>query len=322
MPVPHSHAAAYAATPSPDVVAVCDIADGARQRYRELWGEANGYDDYRRMLETEALDLLSIATPDHLHADVFVAACEAGVRGIFCEKPIATTLADADRMIAAAVRSGVKVVVNHTRRFDPFYRHARWLLAQGTIGRVHRVFGSLAGKRAMLFRNGTHVVDTMLFFVDDLPSWVIAEFDAVDAGYGPVYRGDAGRDPTLDPGASAIIGFAGGTRAFYDGSKCSVTNFEIDLRGERGRLRIGNQIAEIAIESPLGGLATQPLPLQADSRPGMVVAVDELLTLIAQDGDGAAALRAARTTLEVMLGILGSAAQNGNRVCLQSQTTA
>ncbi|MEZ4624346.1 MAG: Gfo/Idh/MocA family oxidoreductase [Thermomicrobiales bacterium] len=60
------------------------------------------------MLANEEIDLLSIVTPDHLHADSFVAACEAGVKGIYCEKPISTTLEDADRMIAAAEASGTR----------------------------------------------------------------------------------------------------------------------------------------------------------------------------------------------------------------------
>jgi predicted dehydrogenase len=315
---PHSHVAAYKASPQTEIVAVCDVVPAALDRYREQWGEAHSYTDYWEMLANERLDLLSIVTPDHLHADCFVAACEAGVRGIFCEKPIATTLADADRMIAAATASGAKVVVNHTRRFDPYYRQAKWLIDQGAIGSVQRLIGTMGGERAMLFRNGTHVIDTLLSFIDEQPGWVMAVLDDADAGYGATYHGDGGRDPKTDPGASAIIGFAGGARAFYNGSKGTVTNFELDLQGEQGRIRIGNQIAEIETISAFGGLASQPLPLQGDSRAGMVVAIEELTALIEQDGDGIAALRAARTTLAVLLAILQSADRDGARIAIDS----
>lgn len=318
---PHSHVAAYKASPRVEIVAVCDVVPSAIDRYRELWGDAAGYTDYREMLANEHLDLLSIVTPDHLHAESFVAACEAGVRGIFCEKPISTNLADADRMIAAAESSGAKVVVNHTRRFDPYYRHAKWLIDQGAIGQIQRLIGTMGGDRAMLFRNGTHVLDTLLFLMNDQPTWVMAVLDEADAGYGPVYKGDGGRDPKTDPGASAIIGFAGGARAFYNGSKGTVTNFELDLQGERGHIRIGNQTAEIRTESAFGGLALQPLPLQGDSRAGMVVAIEELISLIEQNGDGIAALRAARTTLALLLAILQSADLGGARVAIDSTPT-
>jgi predicted dehydrogenase len=312
-PLPHSHAAAYHAVPATTVAAVCDVVPAALDNYRATWGEVSAYTDYRQLLARERLDLLSIVTPDHLHADIFVAACEAGVRGIFCEKPVATTLADADRMIAAATRSGVKVVVNHTRRFDPFYRQAKWLLEEGAIGPLRRVVGTMGGERAMLFRNGTHLIDTIAYFVDAPPAWLIAEFDDADAGYGPVYRGSGGRDPQTDPGASAYLHFQNGVRACYNGSKGTATNFEIDLQGERGRLRIGNQVAELSTVVAGGGLATQPLPLSADLRAGMVVAVEELIGLIEGDGDGVAALHAARATLDILLAIMASAA-SGEKV--------
>jgi predicted dehydrogenase len=315
-PVPHSHAAAFDATPNANVVAVCDIFESALANYLSTWGAANTYTDYREMFEKEQLDLVSIVTPDHLHADVFVAACDAGVKGIFCEKPISTVLADADRMIEAAERSGVKVVVNHTRRFDPFFRHAKWLVEQGTIGEITSVIGTMGGERAMLFRNGTHVVDTMLYFLDAQPTWLFATLDDAEAGYGPVYKGDGGRNPDTDPAASALIGFTNGARAFYNGSKRTVTNFEIDVQGSKGRIQIGNQIALLSLESSFGGLSTQPLPLQADSRAGMVVAIEALIDLVENDGVGVAALRAARTTLTVLLGILESADRGGARINL------
>jgi predicted dehydrogenase len=320
--LPHSHVSAFKASPNTEIVAVCDIFQPAIDRYREQWGEANAYTDFREMFANEQLDLVSIVTPDHLHAESFIAACEAGVKGIFCEKPVSTTLEDADRMIAAAEASGAKVVVNHTRRFDPYYRHAKWLIERGAIGPVQQVIGTMGGERAMLFRNGTHVLDTILYFMNEAPSWVMAVFDEADRDYGATYKGDGGRNPDTDPAASALIGFPGGVRAFYNGSKRTVTNFEIDLQGDKGRVRIGNQIAEIASESSLGGLATQPLPLQGDSRAGMVVAIEDLISLIEQDGDGVIALREARVTLELLLAMLHSADRGGERVNLSGAPVA
>jgi len=316
--LPHSHVSAFKASPQTEIVAVCDVVPAALERYRAQWGEANHYTDYREMLANEQIDLLSIVTPDHLHGDCFVAACEAGVKGIFCEKPISTVLSDADRMIAAAKASGAKVVVNHTRRFDPYYRHARWLIDQGAIGPIQRLIGTMGGERAMLFRNGTHVIDTLLYFTDQQPSWVMAVLDREDSGYGTVYKGDGGRDPRTDPGASAMIGFNDGQIAFYNGSKVTPTNLELDLYGTTGRIRIGNQIAELSTESAFGGLASQQLPLQGDSRAGMVVAIEDLISLIEQDGDGLAALYAARTTLAVLLAILQSADRDGARVAIDT----
>src|SRR5439155_15778969 len=97
----------------------------------------------------------------------------------------------------------------------------------------------------MLFRNGTHLVDTICFFAESDPQWVTAEFDDEFKDYGPRYAGDGGRDPKTDPGASAIVHFQNGVRAFVNASKGTMGNFELDLVGETGRIRIGSHAAEI-----------------------------------------------------------------------------
>lgn len=324
-PRPHTHAAAYHAVPRTQVVAVCDLRPDATARYVATWGPAATYTDYRPMLDRERLDLLSVVTPDNRHADVLVDACAAGVKGIFCEKPVATSLDDADRMIAAAQRSGTKVLVDHLRRFDAFYRQAKALLEAETIGALIRVVGTMGGERAMLFRNGTHLIDTIAYLVGSDVSWVMAELDRTDAGYGPIYRGSGGRDAASEPGGSAMLEFANGVRAFYNGSKATLSKgargatgsyFEIDLQGESGRIVIGDLLAELWTVGVGGGLARQPLPQAIEMKAPMVTAIEDLIDLIETDGDGTASPCEARKTLEVLLGILASADQNGAKVHL------
>jgi hypothetical protein len=69
-------------------------------------GALREYTDYRQMLEQERPDLVSVVPPDDHHAAPVIAAAESGVKGIICEKPLAGSLADADRMIEAVERSG------------------------------------------------------------------------------------------------------------------------------------------------------------------------------------------------------------------------
>src|SRR5581483_9383588 len=175
--MPHSHVAAYAAVPRTSVVAVCDLVPALLDRVREAWQptfpELRTYTDYRELLARERVDLLSVVTPDHRHAQIVVDAAAADVKGIFCEKPIATTLADADRMIAACRQAGVALQIDHTRRWYPEFAEARRLLRAGAIGSLRRVVATLGGPRAMLFRNGTHLVDAICYFVDADPAWLM-----------------------------------------------------------------------------------------------------------------------------------------------------
>src|SRR5262245_17126427 len=109
--MPHSHVAAYAASPRASVVAVCDLVPALLEQFRATWGatfpDARTYTACDEMLAKEEVDLLRVVTSDPRHAQMVVDGVAAGVKGIFCEKPIATTMADADRMIAACKARGV-----------------------------------------------------------------------------------------------------------------------------------------------------------------------------------------------------------------------
>ena len=124
--MPYSHASAVAALPGLEIVAGCDISEVARTAFLERWGPRypglQVYADYHEMLAAQQAELVAVVTPDHLHREVVEAAIANGARGIFCEKPIATTLADADAIVAAVRAAGVTMNVNYTRRWYPEYR--------------------------------------------------------------------------------------------------------------------------------------------------------------------------------------------------------
>ena len=95
-----SHASTLAAMPNLELVAVCDLLPELLDDFKTTWADelpdANTYTDHREMLAAEKLDILVVATSDNRHADIVVDGAEAGVRGILCEKPLATSLEDAD----------------------------------------------------------------------------------------------------------------------------------------------------------------------------------------------------------------------------------
>lgn len=310
--MPHSHAAAYAAIPETSVVAVCDLVPGLVERFQQDWGaafpEAKGYLDYREMLAREQIDLLSVVTSDHRHAQMVVDAVEAGVKGIFCEKPIASTLADADRMIAACAGRNVPLLIDHTRRWYPDFLEARRLIRAGAIGPLKRVLATLGGPRAMLFRNGTHLVDAACFFAEAEPLWVMGELDDDRRDYGPRYAGDGGRDPATDPGASAYVHFANGVRALINASKGTPQNFELDLVGERGRIRLGTHVGEVWRQLDDGRPAVSRLAVPPTTRADMVAAIYELIGLVEKGGTGSSTGEDGRRVLSILLAILQSSA--------------
>jgi predicted dehydrogenase len=213
-------------------------------------------------------------------------------------------------------KTGVKVVINHTRRFDSWYRHARRLIDDGKIGTVSSISGTLGGERAMLFRNGTHLIDIMLSYIDAAPIWVQAAYSDADASYGAGYHGDGGRNPDSEPDGTAIVGFANGARVIYHGDKKMHGEFRITIFGSDGEITLGNQSAGMMVRAADGGLADRPFPISGEVRSGMLTAVHELVDLVRDDRDSLQNLIDARTTLQVLLAITESASQEGKRVVI------
>ena len=111
--------------------------DTQRERAAALAGmqpETAVATEYGPALDDPAVDIVDICLPHHLHASVAVAAAQAG-KHILCEKPMAASLEEADRMIDAAREAGVVLMIAENVRFDPLFQQIRALLDAGTIGR-------------------------------------------------------------------------------------------------------------------------------------------------------------------------------------------
>ena len=134
------HAAALRALPQSRFTAVCGTTMEKAGAFASRYGVA-AYDDIRRMLDESGVQAVCICTPHPRHAEAAVLAASAGVH-VLVEKPLATTLADCDRMIAAARDNAVTLGVVSQRRFYAPCRRIRAAIDDGKIGRP--VLGSVA----------------------------------------------------------------------------------------------------------------------------------------------------------------------------------
>jgi UDP-N-acetylglucosamine 3-dehydrogenase len=170
----HAHALGYAASPDAAIVALADIVLENAEAFREQHGGDAIYQDYGEMLAREDLDIVSITTWPHLHADMVVAAAEAGVKAVHCEKPMALTFGDAKRMVAACEANGVQLTYNHQRRFAPVFQTARRLVDEAAIGQVQVIHGVCAN----LFDWGTHWFDMINYLNNECDvAWVLGQVD-------------------------------------------------------------------------------------------------------------------------------------------------
>ncbi|GIX07911.1 MAG: hypothetical protein KatS3mg115_2314 [Candidatus Poribacteria bacterium] len=132
--IARAHARGWSSRPEVQVVAAADIRQEALDRFLEEFPGLTAYTDVAQMLAQERPDIVSICTWPGSHAPLTVQAAEAGVRAILCEKPMATSLGEADAMIEAAQKNGVKLAIGHHHRFNPRNTEARRQIAQGAIG--------------------------------------------------------------------------------------------------------------------------------------------------------------------------------------------
>jgi len=131
-------APAVTAAPNSRLAGVVSRTAAKAEEFAGRHGAAAAYDDYRALLDDPSVDAVYIATPNALHADQVVAAAEAG-KHVLCDKPLATTVADAERAVAACETAGVRLGITFQTRNHEGMRDIRDLLAAGGIGSVRLV---------------------------------------------------------------------------------------------------------------------------------------------------------------------------------------
>ena len=173
-----SHAGGYLKVPEARVTAVCDVIPENAVRMAEYVGGAQVFADFDTLIAQADIDAVDICLPHHLHEPAIRAAAAAG-KHILCEKPLCTTLAEADAIRVALAASGVTLMCAHNQIFNPGVQRAKELLAAGAIGQVYEL-------RTMdMFRHG---------YGTDATKWAwrskkstMGGGELIDTGYHPSY---------------------------------------------------------------------------------------------------------------------------------------
>lgn len=167
--------------PEARIVAVCDSNRAAAEAFGTRLG-LPCFTDIQRLLADSDAQAVIIMTPHFTHRDLAVAAAEAG-RHVFCEKAMATTVAECHAMIAAADAHAVKLMVGHKRRLRPAFATMGEVLRSGVLGEVqvltvtgyhdremHGWWARRAAVGGLMFWAGVHDVDTLRFLCGEVES--------------------------------------------------------------------------------------------------------------------------------------------------------
>lgn len=229
-----------------DLVAGSSRDVGRRERFAARTG-ARTYADWGEMLANEKLDIVSVATYTPYHAEITQACTCSGVRAVYCEKPIASTVPDAERMVSACRDAGTLLVINHNRRFDPNYRRLRDLIAGGGLGDLTSVSLQWGGGR--LGNVGTHIFDAVVMLTG-------RRIEAVSATLDLTGRPDCRGAQFRDPGGWGLMRLSGGPMVLVDAADTAAVRLNLAINGTRGRAVTGG--AGVTIESWEGGEETWP----------------------------------------------------------------
>jgi predicted dehydrogenase len=169
-----------AAIPGCELAWLCDADERARERLAPSFPGARTTADLDELLDDEQLDAVVLATPVPSHAELAVAAAEAG-KHCFVEKPLATTTADAERAVQAAERAGRILMVGHLLEYHPGVARLKELVSSGELGELYYLYGNrlnlgkLRADENALWSLGAHDVSVALHLIGEEPELCLAQ---------------------------------------------------------------------------------------------------------------------------------------------------
>lgn len=136
----HGEDTVWLKIPQTKIVAVADADPKGLTEAAKRLGDVKAYPDYKVMLAEAKPDIAAICSRHiHEHRDMIVAAVEAGVKGIYIEKPFVRTLAEADEIVKLCADKGVRLAIAHRNRYHPVLETVKQLVASGEIGELKEV---------------------------------------------------------------------------------------------------------------------------------------------------------------------------------------
>ncbi len=319
--------------PETELVAVADADSRGLAAAVARLGNVKGYADYREMLTQTKPDLVAVA-PRWLdqHCDMVVASAEAGVRGIYLEKPMCRDLVEADAMVAACEKSGTKLAIAFQTCYSQKLPVIEKILADGMLGDVLEIRArgkeDQRGGGEDLWVLGTHMFNLINHFTGS-PQWCFA---SVYQGGHPVtaadvHDGPEGIGPLAGDSVHAMFRMENGVTAYFDSTRNgrgNPTRFGLQIFGTKGILQMFNtgHIPETYylpdsswspgrtgakwVPVTSAGL-DQPEPLaNRGLHGGNILAIRDLIASIEEGRQPRTSIYAARTATEMIVSVFES----------------
>lgn len=274
---------------------------GVEQAARQM-GWQQTATDWKEVVRRPDIDMVDIVTPGDSHAEIAIAAAQAG-KHVFCEKPLANTVAEAERMVEAVQKAGVRNMVAFNYRRVPAIAYARQLIDQGRIGRIYHFRARYLQDWIMdptfplvwrLDKNaaGSGPMGDLGAHIIDLARYLVGEFDEVtgmaetfikerpvlessDAGLGASGGAKKGQ-VTVEDAAAFVTRFTNGAMGTFEvsrfaGGNKNTNTFEIN--GSKGSIRFNlerlNELEYLDLSQPSAEQGFRDLMITDGAHPYM-----------------------------------------------------
>lgn len=330
----HGEDTVWLKIPQTRIIAVADADPKGLAEEAKKLGGVKAYADYRTMLAEAKPDIAAIC-PRHIHEhrDMIVAAIEAGVKGIYVEKPFVRTLAEADGIVRLCAEKGVRLAIAHRNRYHPVLDVVKQLVAAGEIGELKEV--RVRGKQDHrgggldLWVLGGHGFNLATLFTGPAISCeATILMEGRPATKADIRLGDEGVGPIVGDEIHARYETQSGIPLYFDSKKGSWskgTPFGARLIGTKGVISLQVDEEPLAIlerdgkKTPIttGGIG-KPEPIKDIKlvNGGHHGAVHDIVAAIAEKREPLCGPKAGLETVELTLGVFASFAANGKKVSL------
>jgi len=328
--------------PETQIVGVADAdATGLAAAQKKLKVK-KGFADYAQMLKALKPDIAAIG-PRHIdqHRDMILAAIEAGVKGIYMEKPFCRSLAEADEIIAACKAKGVKLAIAHRNRYHPVLPRITQLIKDGAIGQVleFRARGKedARGGALDLWVLGGHLFNLIHFFAGEpLSCSASVLLKAKPVTKADLTEGAEGVGPLAGNEVHARFEMQSGVPAFFDSVQNAgvrTTGFGVQIIGTQGiiDLRIDEEpLAQYLKGSPFDPVKEPrtwlPITSAGIGKPEPISDIKsvmnhvfggrDLISAMKENREPLCSAEDGRVILEMVSGVFESHRLNGQRVAL------
>lgn len=317
---PSTHTEAFEAVEGIELVAACDISQERRDAFAQARPNVQLFADAAQMMMTAHPQIVAIATPHATHAELVETCTEGGAEGLIIEKPLATDLQEADRIISACEQNDVAASVSYLRRWDANFQELKRTIEAREMGELvymrghmsrFKPYGWQADARmsgGFLAYDPTHLID-MYLWLAGRAEWVQASVERRDESLG------------VEDFVLADIGLESGARAHLEADAYrDYFEFSIDVQMSAGRFEYHRDYTGMTfrVYEPVAADEKWSFMSPVDweireSRPLQVQQIEEIMNCIESGAEPTVTLDQARDVVELTLAIYESGRLEGRR---------